>query len=283
MSEAPGDASASRRNGGFTPETFSAFSRRLFDLTAGDSRSWVACAQVDSTSLQARRFLERCRRSGDWPPPPVAFVAGEQTAGRGRGARRWSSPPGLGLYLTLLLPGLTPATVRQLPLAFAILVARAVAQAGVAARIKWPNDILVGGRKLAGILLETSSRSGDAPDDRGAVALAGIGINVHHSQETLPLPGATSLALEGAATPIADLAFAIGGSVNALLAVLPPLPETVSDYRSLSVHVPGDHLRCRRGEGFVEGTFAGFDRDGALLLDENGAILRLASSEIMES
>ncbi|MCP4203803.1 MAG: biotin--[acetyl-CoA-carboxylase] ligase [bacterium] len=258
--------------------TFSTFCRRLAGLSADDARSWIASALVDSTSSQARRFLERCR-SGDLSVLPCCFLAWEQCAGRGRGDREWRSAAGLGLYMTLVCPDLAHDSIQQLPLISAVEVARAVsgllsAKVGV----KWPNDVLAGGRKLAGILVEASSRGSDT------TALVGIGINVHHTEETLPLPTATSLALEGAADPdVAGLAVHVARGLSGTLESKPSMAEVVEQYRTWSEHAPGDRLRCRMGEDAVEGVFAGFAEDGSLRLEVQGRILTLRSSEIVET
>ena len=133
-----------------TQKSFPGLCRRLFGLTADEPRSWIASAQVDSTSSQGRRFLERCRELRISPVRSCCFLAWEQTSGRGRGGREWSSEAGLGLTMTFVLPSLPPTTIPQLPMAVAVLVARAVSD-GLArpARVKWPNDVLSRGRKLA--------------------------------------------------------------------------------------------------------------------------------------
>jgi len=110
-----------------------------------------------------------------------ALLAEQQTAGRGRGARRWHSPAGGNVYLSLgwrFRPA--PRDLSALPLAVAVAVAEALSAAGLeGAGIKWPNDILVGGRKLAGILVESQVEGGS-----GVRVIAGIGLNVR-------MPGAT--------------------------------------------------------------------------------------------
>jgi len=116
------------------------------------------------------------------PGGRLAVLAEEQTDGRGRHGRVWLSPRG-GMYASLLL---VPS-----PLLFArvgVAVARAVHACGVDCRLKWPNDVLVGGRKLAGILIEVAE----------GVAVAGIGVNIH----VAPHGHATCLA-EEVATPLA--------------------------------------------------------------------------------
>ncbi|HVQ24790.1 MAG TPA: biotin--[acetyl-CoA-carboxylase] ligase, partial [Planctomycetota bacterium] len=127
--------------------------------------------------------------------PAWTVVVGErQTGGRGREGRTWQSPKG-GLYLSVLL---RPASERVslIPLAAGIAVAEAVLEFGVRAELKWPNDVLVSGRKLAGILAEASS-SGSGVE----WVVLGVGVNVAVELEALPEPlrqSATSLAACGA-------------------------------------------------------------------------------------
>jgi BirA family biotin operon repressor/biotin-[acetyl-CoA-carboxylase] ligase len=260
-------------------ETFSEFCRHLVELTAGDLRNWIACAHVDSTSSQARRFLERCRDAG-LSAPPCCFVAWEQSAGRGRGDRRWQSDAGLGLYMTFVLPGLAPSSVQQLPMVSGIVVAGALSgMLGKRARLKWPNDVLSGGRKLAGILIEASSQGATRSG-----AMVGIGINVHHEGEAMPLPGATSLVIEGVAVPdMAVPAIRIAEGLRDWQGATPSMASVVDEYRSWSVHEVGDHLRCRMGGEVIAGEFVGFDDDGSLVLQHDGKVRRLRSGEIVES
>lgn len=116
-----------------------------------------------------------------------------QTKGRGRADRNWHSEPGAGLAFSVLLrPGLLPAAISPLPLILGVAVARALIEiAGVDVRLKWPNDLLVGDRKLGGILVKSRSIAG-----RLAFVNAGIGLNVTahpaHLEET-----ATSLTTAG--------------------------------------------------------------------------------------
>jgi BirA family biotin operon repressor/biotin-[acetyl-CoA-carboxylase] ligase len=120
---------------------------------------------TDSTNARAREL------AGRGAPHGTLVTAGEQSAGRGRQGRVWSAPPGRSLLMSVVLrdwPGL-------LPLAAAVAVADAV---GEGARIKWPNDVHLEGRKVAGILVEAR------PQERWAVV--GIGVNVAVSLEDLP-------------------------------------------------------------------------------------------------
>ncbi|MGN6332590.1 MAG: biotin--[acetyl-CoA-carboxylase] ligase [Motilibacteraceae bacterium] len=126
-------------------------------------------------------------------PEGLVLVAEEQRSGRGRLDRVWQMPARAGLLFSVLLrPPLEPARWGWLPLLAGVACAEAVESVtGVEAALKWPNDVMVGERKLAGILAER--RAGDG----GADALVlGIGLNVSLSGEELPVPTATSLALE---------------------------------------------------------------------------------------
>jgi BirA family biotin operon repressor/biotin-[acetyl-CoA-carboxylase] ligase len=139
-------------------------------------------------------------------PQGLVVVTQNQTAGRGRLARSWQSAPGAGLAVSVLLrPDSVPASRWPwLPLLAGVAVRAAVSQAtGIDARLKWPNDVLVGDRKLAGILLE---RVDGIP---APAAVVGIGLNVSMSAQQLPVPGATSLALEGVAAAPGDLLVAV--------------------------------------------------------------------------
>lgn len=127
----------------------------------------------------------------------VVLVADHQSAGRGRLDRVWVTPPGSALTFSALLdPGAVPVgRWPWLPLLVGIAVAEGVRRvAEVECTLKWPNDVLVGDRKLAGILVERIERSA------GAVAVVGVGLNVSQTEQELPVPTATSLALAGAVT-----------------------------------------------------------------------------------
>ncbi len=125
----------------------------------------------------------------DGAPEGLVIHAGEQTSGRGRLAREWSSPPGSSLSMSVLLRPVDVAVSRWtwLPLLVGVAVADAVRSvSGVSVGLKWPNDVLVDDRKLAGILVERVETEG------GPAVVAGIGLNVSVPAADLP-PGAVSL------------------------------------------------------------------------------------------
>lgn len=155
---------------------------------------WRAVEVVDS-SPSTNAELARRARSG--APAGAVLVADHQTAGRGRLDRVWVTPRGSALTFSVLLaPDRVPvARWPWLPLLVGIAVAEGVRRvAEVDCALKWPNDVLVGERKLAGILVERVER------DAGAVAVVGVGLNVSLGEDELPVETATSLEIEGAVT-----------------------------------------------------------------------------------
>jgi len=144
---------------------------------------------VMSTNAQARKLA----REG--APEGLVVTADAQTGGRGRMQRVWHSPPGVNLYFSIVLrPPVPPRVVPQIPLlaAAALHTALASVAGGVDLRIKWPNDILAGGRKLCGVLCEMESEA-----DMTHVVIVGIGVNVNLRDLPPEIEGlATSLLLE---------------------------------------------------------------------------------------
>jgi len=139
-------------------------------------------------------------------PEGTVVIAGEQTAGKGRRGRKWSSPPGEGLYLSIVLrPQLPFHKLWQMAFVISLAACEAIRQvSGLDARIKWPNDILIEGRKVCGILIET----------RGYV-VAGIGINVNNQSFPSDLR-ATSIAIElGRTLPVSEMESALLDGIDA--------------------------------------------------------------------
>jgi BirA family transcriptional regulator, biotin operon repressor / biotin---[acetyl-CoA-carboxylase] ligase len=163
----------------------------------------------------------------------VVLAAEAQTTGRGRLGRRWTSPPGAGLTFSVLLRpyGVPAALLGWLPLLAGAAVAAAVpAVAAVEPSLKWPNDVLVGEAKLAGILAERS----------GSAVVVGIGVNVTQDRAELP-PGATALLLELALAGEAPPGVA-GLRTRLLTAVLGALSSRYLAWRDQ--FSPGDADAC---------------------------------------
>ena len=140
--------------------------------TAWAGKAIVYLRSVDSTNRYARELAARGATEG------TLVVADEQTAGRGRRGRGWISPAGEGVFMSLILrPQAHPSQVARLSLLTALAVAEGIAgETGLDARIKWPNDIVVGGSKVCGMLLEMNADEQSVHD-----VVAGVGINVHQT------------------------------------------------------------------------------------------------------
>src|SRR4051812_18958939 len=145
----------------------------------------------------------RARATGPDAWPHLSAVATDnQLAGRGRLGRVWTAPPGGSLALSVLLrPDLPPEALGWLPLLSGLAVVRTLRGLGADASLKWPNDVLIGDRKVCGILAEM------LPDGSGVIV--GIGVNLSLTEDELPVPTATSLALEGIAADPDDVAAGI--------------------------------------------------------------------------
>lgn len=207
---------------------------------------------LEEVSSTNEVVAERARQG---EPAGLCVVAEGQTAGKGRLDRTWSSPPRAGLTFSVLL---CPAAkeLAWVPLLGGLAVARAVReQTGVDAVLKWPNDVLVSGRKVAGLLAEAVATA------EGTVVVLGVGLNVTTRREELPDERATSLELEQADTTDRDTL------LKAVLRALAPKENDRAEYRELcstlgrrvAVHLPGGTV--------VEGTAEAVDDDGRLVVD----------------
>ncbi|MFB6218549.1 MAG: biotin--[acetyl-CoA-carboxylase] ligase, partial [Halobacteriaceae archaeon] len=187
----------------------------------------------------------------------VVVLADEQTGGRGRRGRAWASPSG-GVWLSAVLrPALPPARAPVLTLAAAVAVARAAREAGVEAGIKWPNDVLVGERKLAGVLTEMEGEA-----DRVSWVVVGVGVNANVNAADLP-PEATSLAAE--AGPVDRRRF-----VQRVLETLDDLraepAAAVVEWREYALTL-GRRVRVDTPTGGVEGEAVDVTDAGALVVE----------------
>ncbi len=200
------------------------------------------------------------------------LVAEEQTAGRGRLGRSWASGPGASLTFSVLLrpAAVPPARRGWLPLLAGVAVASAVRSAGVTASLKWPNDVLVGDRKLAGILAEQS------PD--GAAVVIGIGLNVASVPGAIPAaPGGlppTSLAAEGASVSREELLLAVLSEFERWYVPFrddPAAGGLPDAYRELCATL-GQTVRVELPAGReLAGEATGIDAEGRLLItDKSG-------------
>ncbi len=214
-------------------------------------------------------------------PEGTLVVAEAQDAGRGRLGRTWASPAGVGLYASLLLrPPLPPEELPRLTLTTAVAAARAVERtAGVRPGIKWPNDLLLGGRKLAGILTELETEA-----ERLGYVVVGLGLNVNTPGFPPELADtATSLYLStGRTHSRLALLRAFLEDLEGLyeLFLARRFPEILAEWRARTVTL-GRPARVRQGDREICGLAVGVDEDGALQLQTaGGQVMRVTSGEL---
>ncbi len=221
---------------------------------------------LDSTNAYARREFDAL-------PDGALVVAGSQTAGRGRLGRQWLSEPGLGIYASLVMKQCPDAFAATMALSLGALAMLRRAAEGVDFWIKWPNDIYVGSRKLAGVLCE--SRLG--PGNRFEGIIAGIGINVNHPAEVLSsidLP-ATSLKIEKKSFfCVKKLTSALESELNrCYIAMIMDLSETRNAWRAAN-RIIGRDIELTGGKGPESGRVIDIDDDGALIFQPCGEAAR---------
>lgn len=231
-------------------------------------------AETDSTMDLAHRLVD----AGE--PEGSVVVAEGQARGRGRLGRTWSSPKGQGIYASVIVrPKLQPASAPLLTLLAAVAVVRAIREAaGVAAQIKWPNDVLVGERKVAGILTELTAELNQVH-----AAILGIGLNVNTPRSALPRL-ATSLALErGESCDRLAVARALFVALDDAYAELKRHGPTslLAAWRAASMTV-GRRVRVACEDRHVDGEATGVDDHGALLVRTDvGRIEAVTAGEVL--
>jgi len=227
----------------------------------------VALESVGSTNDEAIRLADA------GAPEGTVVWAREQSGGRGRRGRNWSSPIGNLYSSTVLRPACAAPRAAELGFVAALAVGDLV-PADRSVRLKWPNDVLVDGGKIAGILLESAI----GQDGRVEQVVAGIGVNVTFAPQLpdMRYPGA-----------------ALGGTVEAALEGLTrALATRLAQWRRdgfetvrrewLAKAGPlGAEVDVRLGEGLVRGRFAGLDQEGALLLETAEGPRKIVSGELL--
>lgn len=212
-------------------------------------------------------------------PEGTVVLAAEQTAGRGRLGRAWASPHG-GVYVSVVLrPPLAPADAAPLALVVGVGLARGFATLGAETGLKWPNDVVLGGGKVAGVLLETSAEA-----DRAEWVVAGCGVNVRRSPGApasaafladatpdatpLRLAAVAAACLDGIASAYGD--FATGGFV-----------ALAEEYASRDV-LAGRDVTVRDGAGEVRatGVAEGVDGSGRLIIEGQDGEVAVAAGEV---
>ena len=234
--------------------------------------------KVDSTN----RVAMELGYAGE--PEGTLVLAEEQTAGRGRAGRSWHSERGAGLYLTLLLrPKLAPAQAPLLTMLAGLSAHTAIrALTGLTPELKWPNDLLLNGKKVGGILTEMHAEPSVV-----RFVIVGIGINVNQEQFPPELASiATSLRKESGKMPyrvelLVRLLTQFESDYNRFLREGPS--SVVERFQSVSNFAKGRRVRVETGAESYVGTTAGLSPEGLLLVaKDNGAVLTVIAGDVSE-
>ncbi|MBO9128220.1 biotin--[acetyl-CoA-carboxylase] ligase [Bacillus sp. 165] len=212
----------------------------------------------------------------------TVVVAEQQTSGRGRLSRKWYSPKGTGIWMSIILrPAIPTQNAPQLTLLAAVSVAQAIEEAGVSVSIKWPNDILINGKKAVGILTELQAEA-----DKINAVIIGIGINVNQKQEDFAeeiQTIATSLAIEkGTKLARAELMQSIFYHMERLYQQYLDKGFQIVKllWESYAISI-GKTITARTVTQTLTGIAKGITEDGVLMLeDESGNIHYIHSADI---
>lgn len=230
---------------------------------------------VDSTNAAAKALALKGEKEF------TCVTAEEQSGGRGRMGRVWSSPKYKGIYITLILrPDIAPEKTPGITVLLSLAACRVLRGIGLDAAVKWPNDVLIAGKKAVGILTESSVNM-----DGVEYAVSGMGINVNSEPDDFSAElknTATSVLIEkGAAVPRTKLLADVLSEFAIFYRVfikdgLKPLMGLYREYSALH----GKEITLYTQTGEEKGFFAGFDEEAALLLKTEGGIKRYIAGEI---
>ncbi|MDQ6960581.1 MAG: biotin--[acetyl-CoA-carboxylase] ligase [Mariprofundaceae bacterium] len=238
-------------------------------------QSCIVLDAVDSTNSETMRRANEGAREG------LIVLADRQTAGRGRLQRRWHTIAEHTLAMSILLrPPLSPEKIPQISLLTAVALHDALSSFAPDVKIKWPNDILHHGRKMAGILTEMRAEPG-----RVQAVVVGMGVNVHAPEKSWP---------EDIAAIATDLGAASGRAVSrmeAAIRILESMERHYLDYLShgfgpvreqwWQAHAAcGKQVRVYDGLHYIEGIAEDLDEDGALLLRTHAGLQRIVAGDL---
>jgi BirA family transcriptional regulator, biotin operon repressor / biotin---[acetyl-CoA-carboxylase] ligase len=228
--------------------------------------------ELDSTNTEA------LRRAREGAPEGICILARSQTAGRGRHGRAWSSPADAGLYLSIVLrPALSAEHLPLITLMAGVAVHEMLLGLGLRPDIKWVNDILIDGKKVAGILAET------AETQSGLAVVLGIGINLNF-RNFPPEIADTAASIEdfkGVGLSPVDAADALLPHIGRFYELLRENPAAVLDeWRSRSTWHLGKPVRVNISDETVEGVTDGIEPNGALRLRTPSGLKILQSGDV---
>jgi BirA family biotin operon repressor/biotin-[acetyl-CoA-carboxylase] ligase len=241
--------------------------------------SWRTLDVVAETGSTNADLIQRARDGEDIDG--AVLIAENQTAGRGRNGRNWTAVPRSQILMSIgVAAGDVPSEEwGWLPLATGVAVVDAVADvAGVEAKLKWPNDVLAGGGKLAGILAEVA-----APQ---SVIVVGLGLNVTLRRSEIDDAVATSLTEVGAQSPdrsqlVQRLLGALGDRIADWRATRGASDQFMADYVSRSATIGAAVRAAVPGGREIVGTATGIDRQGRLLIDTLDGAVTLSAGDVV--
>jgi BirA family biotin operon repressor/biotin-[acetyl-CoA-carboxylase] ligase len=237
--------------------------------------SIAVMTRVSSTNSVAQRIVAECV-ANDLSLPQAMIIAEEQYAGRGRNQRIWSSPAGKGIYATTLITR-SARDLPLIPLEMANILASFLrGQFGIDARLKWPNDILADGRKIAGILIEARVQ-----EDR-VFLIIGTGVNVEPVADD-DRPNATSIheLAPDRYRGIEAATLAFIEHVDTHLARPLARDRVLGDWRSMTIHSPGDRITSVVNDRRISGTWSGIDDEGRALINDGSVTLAISAGELI--
>ena len=217
-------------------------------------------------------------------PHGTLVVAEVQTGGRGRLGRKWGSPKG-GLWMSLVLrPEFDASLASRITQTTAVGVAKALWRIGVEARIKWPNDVLVGGKKVCGILAESSAENagGPAKERRLDYVVLGVGMNANLDAADLGVPdrAVTTIRSElGRDVDLLELLRVLLSNLDVELGRIEDFGSVLGDWRNLNCTL-GERVRVQRFGEILEGLAVDLSPEGALLLATPRGTIELFEGEI---
>lgn len=233
----------------------------------------ISFSSTTSTNDVAYKLAEQGQDEG------ALVVAEEQSRGRGRMERKWLSPPGVGIYASLILrPKITPIEAGKITLMGAVSIAKIIRKLyGITALIKWPNDVFIENEKICGILTEMN-----AEQDLIKFVILGMGVNVNNDAAQIP-PGATSLKIQ------------TGRQINRIEFFQNVLEELeahyvkiihrefdfiIDEWRNLSLTL-GRRVKIKRESKNIEGQAMDIDENGALIIrDDFGFSHHILSGDV---
>jgi BirA family transcriptional regulator, biotin operon repressor / biotin---[acetyl-CoA-carboxylase] ligase len=244
--------------------------------TAVIGREIVCFAETDSTNHRAALLAEGGAKDG------TVIVAEAQSAGKGRLGRRWTSPAGVNLYLSIILrPTIAPRAAPLLTFLSSLATARTIElESGLRPTVKWPNDVLLGGCKVAGLLNEMNAET-----ERVNYVILGIGVNLNMTQEQFPADlryPATSLALT-LQRPVDRVRFCrrLLGEIDSLYRDYPAGQEAILAGWLAYFDLLDQKVVVEEPSRTIVGIVTGIAADGALLLAlENGGSERILAGDV---